>query len=106
VLGEDNGKAVGVKSYLVERRMLATNLGTVLEYLSWARVVAETETTASLLRGGELVTGNHLDLDTEGSHETASLTVEVIALNLLVSGLELGLLHPGLMARADWSYPW
>ena len=65
VLGEDTSETIGVHDHLVEVGVLSTGLGTVLENLSGVHVVTKTESSTGLLSNSELVTGNHLDLDTE-----------------------------------------
>lgn len=50
VLGEHTSETIGIHDHLVESTVLASGLGTILEDLSGVHVVAETETTASLLR--------------------------------------------------------
>ena len=65
VLREDTSETVRIEDHLVEGRMLATGGGAVLETLGGVHVVTEAETTSSLLRDSELITGNHLDLDAE-----------------------------------------
>lgn len=66
VLGEDSSESVGVEDHLVERQVLAA-LGEAsgLEDLGGVHVVSETETTSSLLGDGKLISGDHLDLDSE-----------------------------------------
>ena len=66
MLGEDPSEAVRVEDHRVERRMLASWLGALLEHLRRVHVVTQSKTTSSLLCDCELVTSNHLDLDTEG----------------------------------------
>lgn len=73
MLREDTGETIGIHDHLVESAVLASGLGTVLKNLSRVHVVAETETTTGLLRDSELVTGNHLDLDTESESVVDSL---------------------------------
>jgi hypothetical protein len=65
VLGEDTGETVGVHDHLVQVGVLASGDGSVLQNLGGVHVVTETESTTGLLGNSELVTGNHLDLDTE-----------------------------------------
>lgn len=65
VLGEDASEAVCIENNLVEVLVLRAGRGAFLENLGRVHVVAEAETTASLLRNSELITGNHLNLDTE-----------------------------------------
>jgi hypothetical protein len=65
VFGVDTGETIGVHDHLVEGSVLATRGGSVLQNLGGVHVVTETETTAGFLCDSELVTGNHLDLDTE-----------------------------------------
>ena len=107
VLGEDTGETIGIQDHLVEGGMLAAGGGTVLQDLGGIHMVAQAETTSSFLRDGELVTGDHLDLDTE-SHsivdslfgilagrvkdgeetdelETVALSLKVVTLNFLES---------------------
>jgi hypothetical protein len=45
--------------------VLASGSGSVLQDLCGVHVVAQTETTSSFLRNGELITSSHLDLDTK-----------------------------------------
>lgn len=66
MLGEDTSETIGIHDHLVERSVLATGLRTLLENLGGVHVVTESETTASFLSDSELITGDHLDLDTEG----------------------------------------
>ena len=66
VLGENTGETIGVQDHLVEGAMLATRGGSVLQNLGGIHVIAQTETTSGFLRNGELITSDHLDLDTEG----------------------------------------
>jgi hypothetical protein len=66
VLGEDTGESIGVHDHLVERAVLAS-LGETssLHDLGGVHVVSETETATGLLGDSELITGNHLDPDSE-----------------------------------------
>jgi len=66
VFREHTGESVRVHDHLVEREVLAAWGRTLLENLGGVHVVTETKTTTGLLGNGKLVTGNHLDLDTEG----------------------------------------
>lgn len=66
VLGENTSKSVGVHDHLIEVSVLAAGDGTVLENLGGVHVVTETETSTSFLGDSELITSDHLDLDTEG----------------------------------------
>ena len=110
VLGEDTSETVGVEDHLVEVPETAAGLGAVLKNLRGVHVVTEAETTTGLLRNSELVTGNHLDLDTEGHGvvdrllgvvtrgvedgeetnelEAVTLTLGIVAVNLLVRNRE------------------
>ena len=65
VLGEDAGETVGVQDHLVQGGMLATGGGSVLQDLGGVHVVTQTETTTGFFSDGELITGDHLDPDTE-----------------------------------------
>lgn len=65
VLGEDSSETVGVHDHLVEGAVLAARGGAILEHTSGVHVVTETETTTSLFGDSELITSDHLDLDTE-----------------------------------------
>lgn len=66
VLGEDSGETIGVEDHLVNVGVLAVDGETSgLENLGGVHVVSETETATSLLGDGELISGNHLDLDSE-----------------------------------------
>ena len=108
VLGEDTNKTIDVQNHLVEGAVLAARGGSILQNLGGVHVVAQTETTSSFLRNGELITGDHLDLDTE-SHgivdgllgilsgriedrketdklETVTLSIVIITLDFLESG--------------------
>ena len=110
VLGEDTSETIGIQDHLVERGVLASGGRSILQNLSRIHVVAQTETTSGFLGDSELVTGNHLDLDTE-SHsivdsllgiftgrvedgeetdkfETVALSLVIITLNFLKSDSE------------------
>jgi hypothetical protein len=65
VLGEHSSEAIGIHDHLVERQVLATWSGTVLEHLNGVHVVTQAEAEASLLGNNELVTSNQLNFDTE-----------------------------------------
>ncbi|KEP44970.1 hypothetical protein V565_338180, partial [Rhizoctonia solani 123E] len=77
VLGEHTGKAIGIHDYLVESCVLAAESGAVLESLGRVHVITETEATTGLLCDSELITGNPLDLDTEGNSIVDDLLVIV-----------------------------
>lgn len=59
-------ESIGVHDNLLEGSVLATRGGSILDDLGRVHVVSESKTTTGLLGNGELVTGNHLDLDTKG----------------------------------------
>lgn len=66
VLGEDTGESIRVHDHLVESAVLAVGgESSSLHNLSGVHVVSQAETTSGLLGNGELVTGNHLDANTE-----------------------------------------
>jgi len=65
VLWEDTGETVGVHDHLVQVGVFATGLWSLLEHLGGVHVVTKTQSSTSLLSDSELITGNHLDLDTE-----------------------------------------
>lgn len=73
VLGEDTSETVGIHDHLVEVAVLGTRGRSVLQHLGGVHVVTETETTTGFLCNSELVTSNHLDLDTEGEGIVDSL---------------------------------
>jgi hypothetical protein len=66
VLREDSGESIGVHDHLVERGVLSSSGGSVLENLSRVHVVSKSESSSGLLSDGELISSNHLDLDSEG----------------------------------------
>ena len=107
VFGEDTSETIGIQDHLVEVGVLAAGGRSVLQHLGGIHVVAQTETTSGFLRNGELITGDHLDLDAE-SHsivdgllgiltgriedgeetnelETSALSIVIITLDLLES---------------------
>lgn len=65
MLGEDTGETIGIHDHFVQSSVLAAGSGSLLENLGGVHVVTETETTASFLSNSELITSNHLDLDSE-----------------------------------------
>jgi len=65
VLGEDTGETIGVHDHLIDVLEFAVRARSFLEHLGRVHMIAETEASTSLLSNGKLVTGNHLDLDTE-----------------------------------------
>ena len=73
VLGEDASETISIQNHLVEGGVLASGGGSILQDLSGIHVVAQTETTPSFLGDSELITSNHLDLDTESHSIVDSL---------------------------------
>ncbi len=66
VLGEDTGETVDIENHLVERLVRRTSgEDTVNENLGVEHAVTKTKTTTGLLGNSELITGNHLDANTE-----------------------------------------
>ena len=65
VLGEDTGKIIGIQDHVVEGSVFVAAGRTVLQDDSGIHVVTQTETTSGFLGDGELITSDHLDLDTE-----------------------------------------
>jgi hypothetical protein len=65
VLGEDTSETIGVHDHFVKSSVLGTRGGSLLEDLGGVHVVTKTESSTSLLGNSKLITGNHLDLDTE-----------------------------------------
>lgn len=104
VLGEDTSETVGVEDHVIEGSVLSTGGGAVLENLGGVHVVTKSKTTSSLLCDSELITGNHLNLDTEGHGVVDSLLgiltgrvedgeetdeLEAVALLLVIVSLKL-----------------
>lgn len=67
VLGEDTSESIGVHDHLVQVGVLSTGDGSLFQDLGGVHVVTETQSSTSLLGNSELITGNHLDLDTESN---------------------------------------
>jgi len=110
VFGEDSSETIGVHDHLVEVGVLAAGGGTILQDTGRVHVVTHTKTTASLLSDSELVTSDHLDLDTESLSlvdgllgvitgriedgektnklESVALSLEVVTVDLLVGNSE------------------
>lgn len=84
VFGEDTSETVCIQDHLVERSVLSTGSRSVLKNLRGVHVVAETKTTAGFLCDGELITSDHLDLDTESHSIVDGL------LGILTRGIENG----------------
>lgn len=66
VFGENTGESIGVHDHLVQVGVLGTGGGSILQNLGGVHVVTETQSSTGFLGDGELITSDHLDLDTEG----------------------------------------
>ena len=66
VLREHTGETIGIHDHLVQAGVLSTGSRAVLEHLGRVHVITQAETTSSFLCDSELITGNHLDANTEG----------------------------------------
>ena len=84
VFGEDTSEAVRIQNHFVEGSVPAARSGTVLQDLCGVHMVTQAKTTSSLLRNSELVTGNHLDPDTESNGIVDGL------LGIVTGGIENG----------------
>ena len=67
VLWEHPGETVGVHDHFVQVLEFRVWSGAVLEHLGSVHVVTQTETSTGFLCDSELVTSNHLNLDTEAN---------------------------------------
>lgn len=65
VLGEDASESISIHDHLVQVGVFATGSGSLFEHLGGVHVVTKTKSSTSFLSNSELITGNHLDLDTE-----------------------------------------
>lgn len=62
VLGKDTSETVGIQNHV---GMAASRGRTGLQDLGGIQMAAQTETTSGIVRNGELITGDRLDLDAE-----------------------------------------
>lgn len=65
VFWENTSESIGVHNHLVQVGVLGTGGGSVLQNLGGVHVVTKTQSSTGFLGDGELVTSDHLDLDTE-----------------------------------------
>lgn len=74
VFGEDSSETIGVENHLVKVGVLSVDGETSgLKNFGGVHVISETETTTSFLCDSELITGDHLDLDSESLSVVDSL---------------------------------
>jgi hypothetical protein len=65
VFGEDTSESIGIHDHFIKSSVLSTGDGSLLEDLGGVHVVSKTQSSTGFLGNSELITGNHLDLDTE-----------------------------------------
>lgn len=65
VFGENTGESIGIHDHFVQVGVLGTGSGSVLQDLGGVHVVSQTQSSTGFLGDSELITSDHLDLDTE-----------------------------------------
>jgi hypothetical protein len=90
------GETIGIQDHLVERCVLASRGGPILQNLS---EVAQTKTTSSFLSDGELIAGNHLDLNTESPRMASSSmsALRLSSISSILSWLQNSMVIPDIL---------